>query len=69
MCGSSEDLKKRDTEKKYACKAANVTLIDVPYWWNMSKQSLATTIRSYRPDLLQIIPEINIQPIHTKSLQ
>jgi len=68
MCGSSEDLKKRDTEKKYACKAANVTLIDVPYWWNMSKQSLATTIRSYRPDLLQI-PEINIPLNHTKSLQ
>lgn len=42
----------RDTEKRMACAEANITLVEVPYWWDDDQESLKTTIHLARPDLL-----------------
>jgi hypothetical protein len=42
----------RDEEKRKACKKANLTLVEVPYWWDNSKESLAATIQLSRPELI-----------------
>eukprot|EP01114_Cavostelium_apophysatum_P000308 TRINITY_DN10288_c0_g1_i1.p1 TRINITY_DN10288_c0_g1~~TRINITY_DN10288_c0_g1_i1.p1 ORF type:complete len:454 (-),score=83.12 TRINITY_DN10288_c0_g1_i1:73-1410(-) len=47
----------RDAEKKEACKASGVTLIEVPYWWDKKKESLVATIRKFRPDLSKEMQE------------
>jgi hypothetical protein len=44
----------RDEEKRKACKEANITLIEVPYWWDYSKDSVSATIRQVRPDLIKV---------------
>jgi len=31
---------------------ANITLIDIPYWWDCNKESLEATIHLIRPDLI-----------------
>ena len=61
LFGSNETQKVRDEEKRMACKRAGITLIEIPYWWDRSKTSIAATIHKYRPD---IIPEAGAgQPI------
>jgi hypothetical protein len=44
--------KKRDEEKRKACKDNHITLIEIPYWWDSKKESLMATIHQYRPDLI-----------------
>jgi hypothetical protein len=46
-------LSTRDLEKQYAAQRLKVTLIAVPYWWDMSVTSLLNTIRKSRPDLVK----------------
>mmetsp|Transcript_23095 Transcript_23095/g.32216 ORF Transcript_23095/g.32216 Transcript_23095/m.32216 type:complete len:376 (+) Transcript_23095:2-1129(+) len=41
----------RDLEKKAACDRANITLVQVPYWWNRTESSLASTIKKIRPEV------------------
>src|SRR4051812_44364323 len=41
-----------DDEKKLLCKSEGITLIEVPYWWDGTKESLLGTITSQRPELL-----------------
>src|SRR5690242_911942 len=31
---------------------AGITLVEVPYWWDKTKESLAATIQQHRTDLL-----------------
>lgn len=45
-------LHMEDLEKKNACEKLNITLIQVPYWWDRKKESLLSTIRNVRPDLI-----------------
>lgn len=40
-----------DQEKEVACVAADISLITVPYWWDMRRESLLKTILDKRPDL------------------
>ena len=49
--------KKRDKEKRIACRANEITLIEIPYWWNKETSSLASTIHKQREDL--IFPSMN----------
>jgi hypothetical protein len=49
MYGSPEPQKHRDSEKKYAASVTGVTLIEIPFWWDRSTESLAATIRKARP--------------------
>lgn len=41
-----------DEEKRRLCKEAKITLIEVPYWWDMTKRSLIEYINTKRPGLL-----------------
>jgi hypothetical protein len=38
--------------KKESCKAAGITLIEIPYWWNFQKDNLVSIIREERPDVV-----------------
>ena len=49
--GPSKQYTERDEEKKMICKLHGITVIDVPYWWNGSKTSLAATIKKIKPDV------------------
>jgi hypothetical protein len=67
--GSSIISKKRDQEKQIACKKNNITLIEIPYWWDSKKETLIATIHKHRTDLF-IDPgkgkpiEINYKPYY-----
>ncbi len=51
----------KDQEKRLACKKLNITLIEIPYWWDYSKDSLVATIQIHKESLL--LPLINSEPI------
>jgi len=42
----------KDAEKKQICEKYGVTFLEIPYWWNGTKASLAATIHKVRPDLI-----------------
>lgn len=42
---------RRDSEKREACQKQNITLIEIPFWWDRSLNSLAATILEHRPDI------------------
>ena len=42
----------RDMQKKAACAQKNITLIEIPYWWDFQEDSLRVTIHKYHPDLV-----------------
>ncbi len=44
-------LQKRDQVKKKLCKKNGITLLVVPYWWDMKVESLAQSIHAVRPDI------------------
>jgi hypothetical protein len=44
--------KQRDQEKREACKKANITLVEIPYWWDNTKESLKATIQKANPKLI-----------------
>lgn len=39
-------------EKKHLCREAGITLIEVPYWWDMKKQTLIEYIKTRIPGLV-----------------
>ena len=45
--------KQRDKQKKEACNENGITLIEIPYWWDRTKDSLMATVKKHRPDLIQ----------------
>jgi len=57
LIGSPADQQIKDTEKKTQCEKYGITLIEVPYWWDKQRESLAATLRLQRPGLL---PEYNV---------
>jgi hypothetical protein len=69
--GSFATQQFKDNQKRAACSRAGITLIEIPYWWDKTKQSLAATIQQQRPDLgLQIDPlwmPIPTQPLSLKE--
>jgi hypothetical protein len=44
--------KERDEEKRTACKASGLTLIEVPYWWKKDRESILELVHYYRPDIV-----------------
>ena len=46
-----QNVAARDKEKREACEKMNLTLIEVPYWWDQKKESLIATINKLRPDI------------------
>ncbi len=41
----------KDQEKKNQCKLAGITLIQIPYWWDHTLESLVASIQKERPEL------------------
>ncbi len=41
----------RDQYKELSCKLNGITLIIVPFWWSKTKESIAGTVHSIRPDI------------------
>lgn len=63
-------LLSRDEEKRKACALAGITLYEVPYWWNLSKDALVGTILKQRPDLIhqmKYTPSSEINDARTNS--
>ena len=67
--------RQRDEEKRKACRENEITLIEVPYWWNKETSTLAATIRKERNDLIpnsmngeQSIPTMKEYLIHSEGL-
>lgn len=50
--GHSWKQKQQDVEKKNRCLELGISLVQIPYWWDLQKSSLAATIRETRKDLL-----------------
>jgi len=48
-------LKYRDEEKRKACILAGITLYEIPYWRDLSKDSLVATILKQRPELINFM--------------
>ncbi len=61
---SWQQQRQRDEEKRRTCKENEITLIEVPYWWNKEISSLAATIDNERKDLI-FYPINGEQPIPT----
>jgi hypothetical protein len=49
--GSGDVRMNRDNTKRMACKMENITLIEIPYWWDRKMESLYDIIKNIRPDL------------------
>lgn len=39
--------------KRQFCKELNFTLIEIPHWWDGTKESIIATIYDCRPDLVK----------------
>ncbi len=44
-------VQERDLFKQSICQRNGITLITIPYWWNRKIESVASAIRSLRPDI------------------
>ena len=54
--GKHLEMRKRDQEKRESCLESDITLIEIPYWWDNQLESLVATINQRRSDLLLEIP-------------
>jgi hypothetical protein len=63
---------RRDQAKRKFASQFGITLISIPFWWDCSSDSLASTIEYYRPDInLQAkeVPPIPLEmPVKFKKL-
>lgn len=47
----------RDELKIKLCERAGITLIEVPYWWDLSEAALRATLANIRPELNIVVPQ------------
>ena len=52
-------VQQRDQEKRKACEKAGITLIEIPYWWDDSIETLAETLKKHRY-IFYILNELNL---------
>ena len=50
--GKQWERKQLDDQKRMVCQEQEITLIEVPYWWDQKSSSLEATIHYWRPDLV-----------------
>jgi hypothetical protein len=65
LFGSNQGTATKDEEKRQACKRAGVTLVEVPFWWDRKKESLAASVSQIRQDL-QFPMILSAEPIPAK---
>ncbi len=57
--GSEWRYAERDADKRETCEGLGITLIEVPYWWNLEVQKLVASIQRKRTDLiLDCVPNL-----------
>jgi hypothetical protein len=49
--GKASTRQQRDEVKRSFAKQLGITLISIPFWWDKSPNSLASTIQLHRPDV------------------
>ena len=49
--GKASTRQRADEIKQNFAKQMGITLIPIPFWWDKSSKSLASTIQLYRPDI------------------
>jgi len=49
--GSANKQQANDECKRELCLRAGVTLIEVGYWWDLEKSTIAATLQEHRPDI------------------
>eukprot|EP01124_Arcella_intermedia_P023473 TRINITY_DN3740_c0_g5_i1.p1 TRINITY_DN3740_c0_g5~~TRINITY_DN3740_c0_g5_i1.p1 ORF type:complete len:451 (-),score=106.92 TRINITY_DN3740_c0_g5_i1:69-1256(-) len=54
--GTMSFYQSRDWKKKESCYQGGITLIPIPYWWDGTKESLASTLFQIRPDIFPKSP-------------
>jgi hypothetical protein len=50
--GAQRYYAERDRYKRIACHDHDITLIEIPYWWDFKQESLLATIFQHRSDML-----------------
>jgi hypothetical protein len=61
--GSLATYQRRDRAKLKFASQFGITVISIPFWWDRSSDSLASTIEYYRPDInLQAKKALPIPP-------
>ncbi len=66
---TTHELKRRDEEKRQACRRVGLILFEIPYWWDERQGSLMATIQQVRPDLVSQSTEPPISPVLLKQLK
>jgi hypothetical protein len=64
--GKASDRKQVDQIKRKYAEQIGVTLISIPFWWDKSPHSLASTIHLHRPDINFNKAQLHIPPIPTE---
>jgi hypothetical protein len=49
--GELAEHQRRDNQKRILSQEYGITLIEIPYWWPKTLESLCATISHYRPDI------------------
>eukprot|EP01114_Cavostelium_apophysatum_P015052 TRINITY_DN4029_c1_g1_i1.p1 TRINITY_DN4029_c1_g1~~TRINITY_DN4029_c1_g1_i1.p1 ORF type:complete len:534 (-),score=127.16 TRINITY_DN4029_c1_g1_i1:1284-2885(-) len=55
LTGSTSDRMKADQMKRELCKAYNISLIEIPFWWAGNKEQLVATVLQQRPDVEKLL--------------
>jgi len=61
--GIHQQYIEHDAAKKEICRKLGINLVEVPYWWDMEKSSLAASINAAFPGIIQDPRIINGLPI------
>lgn len=68
--GKNWRIKQRDSHKRISCEKLNITLVEVPYWWDFNLESLIGSIKKKRKDLLiHLESDSFISEIEPKKIQ
>jgi hypothetical protein len=68
LWGALDLQKKKDEEKRQACKKNGITLIEIPFWWDGRSNSLEATLHKYCPGVFTSDPNnmCEMKPISEK---
>jgi hypothetical protein len=61
--GRASNRQKSDNIKQKFITQMGITLISIPFWWDKSRNSLASTIKLHRPDIEMLDHSTSTPPI------